>query len=65
MKIINTKTFLSLFFPNYNNYIIRYWFSGMIFFNYLTDFSYFPLKKYPKVAEHGQNRLKWTFLNGV
>jgi hypothetical protein len=25
MKIINTKIFLSLFFPNYNNYIIRYW----------------------------------------
>jgi hypothetical protein len=30
--------------------------SGMRYFSYLTNFSYFTLKKNPKVAEHGLNR---------
>ena len=30
--------------------------AGMIFFIYLIDFSYFPWKKFMKVAGQGQNR---------
>jgi hypothetical protein len=40
--------------------------SWMIFFSYLTDFIYIPLKKkFPKVAGHGQNRSKIDILKEV
>jgi hypothetical protein len=34
------------------------YYQGLFLFSYLTDFSYFPLKKIQKVARHGQNRSK-------
>ena len=36
----------------------------MIFFNYLTDFSFFLLKKNLKVAGHGQKMSKMEVLKG-
>jgi hypothetical protein len=36
----------------------------MIFFSYLTDFSYFPLKKNLKVTGHDVKRSKMEVLKG-
>jgi hypothetical protein len=41
------------------------YYQGLFLFSYLTDFSYFPLKKIQKVARHGQNRSKIEALEEV
>ena len=52
---------------HYNQHYIRsvdsvLLYTGMNFFIYLTDFSYFSVKKeIPKIAGHSQNMLKMTF----
>jgi len=56
-------TFLSEDRDNYFGFILFNYLSGMIFFSYLIDFSYFPLKfLFPKVAGHSLNRSKMGVL---
>jgi hypothetical protein len=56
-NILPNLTFLSE--DNYFGFILFNYLSGMIFFSYLIDFSYFPLKfLFPKVGGHGLNRSK-------
>ena len=38
---------------------------GLFFLSYLTDFSYFPLKKFPKIAGHDLSESKMETLKGV
>jgi len=49
---------------NVNNLTQFTIYTAIIFFSYLTDFSYFCEQKNPKVAGHGQNRSKITCLKG-